>query len=196
MPLTELDEGTALVVIDLQQGIVSMPCAPHSATEVVERTKLLAQSFRDSGLPVVLVNVNGRAPGRTDSGGIRSTTPPPDWADIVPELKEFRDYLITKQRPGAFLGTGLDELLRQNLITQVVLTGVSTSNGIEATARSALDLGYNVTLVEDAVSDLDLNRHNYCVETVFPRIGEVTNTTEVLGFLQKDRTKSRQRRNS
>ena len=67
MALTKLDERTALVVIDLQKGLVTMPALPHSIADVVERTTLIARAFRESGLPVILVNVDGIAPGRTDA---------------------------------------------------------------------------------------------------------------------------------
>ena len=78
MPLTTLDAKAALIVIDLQKGIVGMPTV-HPVPEIVVRTAELARAFRKRGLPVVLVNVDGRAPGRTDAG-----MPPfpsaPDWS--------------------------------------------------------------------------------------------------------------------
>jgi nicotinamidase-related amidase len=182
MALTKLDERTALVVIDLQKGIITMPALPHSIVDVVERTTLIARTFRESGLPVVLVNVDGIAPGRTDAGRFSGSFPP-DWAEIVPELKEYADHIVTKQRPGAFHGTGLDNYLREHNVTQIVLTGVSTSNGVESTARSAYDLGYHVTLVADAISDRHADTHWHSVEKIFPRLGEVTKTDEILKFL-------------
>lgn len=182
MALTKLDEKTALVVIDLQRGIIAMPALPHSITNVVDRSTRIPRAFRESGLPVVLVNVDGMAPGRTDAGRFRGSFPP-DWTEIVPELKEHADHFVTKQRPGAFHGTGLDEYLRENKVTQIVLTGVSTSSGVESTARSAYDLGYHVTLVADAISDRDADTHRHSVEKIFPRLGEVTTTDEILKFL-------------
>ena len=182
MALTKLDERTALVVIDLQKGIVAMPTKPYSTADVVERTTRIARAFRKTGLPVVLVNVNGMAPGRTDARRL-SASFPTDWAEIIPELKEYADHFVTKQRPGAFLGTGLDEYLHENNVTQIVLTGVSSSNGVESTARSAYDLGYNVTIVADAISDRDADTHQHSVEKIFPRLSEVTTTDEILKFL-------------
>ena len=83
MSLSTLDPRTALVVIDLQNGIVAYPTA-HPTSEVVKRSSMLAAAFRQHGLPVVLVNVTGGAPGRTEqprSVGER----PADWADLVPD---------------------------------------------------------------------------------------------------------------
>jgi nicotinamidase-related amidase len=182
MPLTKLDTISALVVIDLQKGVVAFPTA-HPIIDVVNRTAQLARAFRARGLPVVLVNVSGRAPGRTDAGP-RDFSPPPDWTDLVPELDRHpSDILITKQRWGAFLGTTLDEILRGRGVTQIVLAGVSTSAGVESTARSAYDLGYNVTLVLDAMTDRDPDAHRHCVEKIFPRLGETTTTEALLNLL-------------
>jgi nicotinamidase-related amidase len=109
---------------------------------------------------------------------------PPDWAELVPELeRQPEDHLVTKQRVGAFIGTHLDDYLRRRGVTQVVLTGISTSAGVESSARSAYDLGYNVTLVVDAMTDRDPDAHRYCVEKVFPRIGETGTTSDVLKLL-------------
>jgi nicotinamidase-related amidase len=186
MPITKLDTLTALVVIDLQKGIVTVPTA-HPIKEIVDRSAQLARAFRKLGLPVVLVNVAGPAPGRTDVGP-RKFAFPPDWTDLLPELERHAsDYLVTKQRVGAFLGTDLDIYLRRRGVTQVVLTGVATSAGVEATARSAYDLGYNVVLAVDAMTDRDADSHRHSVEKIFPKIGETGTTSDVLKLLQGGR---------
>jgi nicotinamidase-related amidase len=91
---------------------------------------------------------------------------------------------VTKQRVGAFLGTPLDEYLRQRGVTQVVLAGIATSLGVKSTARSAFDLGYNLVFVVDAMTDLGLEAHQHSVTYVFPRIGETTATDELLARLK------------
>jgi len=182
MPLTKLDPISALIVIDLQKGIVGMPTV-HPASEIVARAGQLARAFRERNLPVVLVNVAGRAPGRTDAG-IPNFALPPDWTELVPELdQQPSDVLVTKQRWGAFLGTDLDDYLHRRGVTQVVLTGVATSIGVESTARSAYDLGYNVTLILDAITDRDVAAHAYAIEKIFPRLGETGTTGDLLKLL-------------
>src|ERR1700723_1667162 len=182
MPLTQLDTNAALVLIDLQKGIVELPTV-HPSSEIVGRSAQLAQAFRERGLPVVLVNVSGRAPGRTDAG-IPKFSFPADWTEIVPELEQHpSDHIVTKQRWGAFLGTTLDDYLRQRGVTQIVLTGIATSAGVESTARSGYDLGYNVTLVVDAMTDRDADAHRHSVEKIFPRLGERAKTDDVLKLL-------------
>ena len=181
MPLTKLDDTSALVVIDLQKGIVGLPCA-HPADEIVGRAAKLAGAFRGRGLPVVLVNVAGRAPGRTEVQF--NFTPPADWTELVPELdRQPSDYTVTKQQIGAFYGTALEQILRRHGVTQVVLAGVATSSGVEATARNAYDHGYNVTLVVDAMTDLSADAHRHSVETIFPRLGETATTDDVIRSL-------------
>ena len=181
MPLTKLDDTSALVVIDLQKGIVGLPCA-HPADEIVGRAARLASAFRGRGLPVVLVNVAGRAPGRTEVQF--NFTPPADWTELVPELdRQPSDYTVTKQQIGAFYGTALEQILRRHGVTQVVLAGVATSSGVEATARNAYDHGYNVTLVVDAMTDLSADAHRHSVETIFPRLGETATTDDVIRSL-------------
>lgn len=185
MPLTKLDDISALIVIDLQKGIVGMRTA-HPAGEIVDRSARLARAFRERGLPVVLVNVDGPAPGRTDAGP-RNFSFPPDWTDLAPELDpQPSDYRVTKHRPGAFLGTPLDDYLRQRRVTQVVLTGIATSVGVDSTARSAFDLGYNVTFVVDAMTDRDADSHRFCIEKIFPRLGETASTDDVLNLLRHE----------
>ena len=182
MPLTKLDDVAALVVIDLQKGIVGLPIATP-AGEIVGQSAQLSRAFRERGLPVVLVNTSRRAPGRTDVGSGFSLSP--DGMKLAPELEQQSgDLLLTKEQPGAFLGTRLNEILRERRVTQVFLTGVATSRGVEATARSAYDLGYNVVLVADAMTDLDAETHRYCIEKVFPRLGEVDVAENVLKMVR------------
>ena len=179
MPLTQLDPTAALVVIDLQKGTTGFQTV-HPVREIIGRTARLARAFRERGLPVVLVNVVGRAPGRTDTGAPKFALTA-DWAELVPELeRQPSDHLVTKQRYGAFLGTDLDVYLRQQGVTQIFLTGVSTSAGVESTARIAYDLGYNVVLVTDAMTDRDPETHRHTIEKVFPRISETETTDNVL----------------
>jgi nicotinamidase-related amidase len=180
MPLTKLDTTAALVVIDLQKGIVRLPTV-HPVGEIIGRAAQLARAFRKRGLPVVLVNVTGAAPGRTDAGPHNLSSLPADWAELLPELEQQPgDHIVSKQRVGAFIGTSLDETLRQRGVTQVFVAGVATSGGVESTARSAYDYGYNVVAVLDAMTDRDADAHRNSVEKTFPRLGETDTTDNVL----------------
>ena len=181
MPLTKVDEKSALLVIDLQKGIVGLPL--EGMDDVVARSAKLAKAFRAAGQTVVLVNVAGRAPGRCDVGFNRPL--PPDFAELIPELEAIAtDVRITKHRVGAFHGTALDEELKKRGITQVFFAGVATGSGVESTARSAYDLGYNVVFVSDAMADLRAETHANCIAWSFPKLGEVEVTETVMGTLK------------
>jgi nicotinamidase-related amidase len=187
--LTALDSRSALVVIDLQAGVLAMSTQPHSAEEVLARTTELAEAFRAHGLPVVLVRVSFAAdggdapPGRT--GVTRTTMSRPEgWDTLVPELVHDGDIVVTKRNWGAFHGTDLDVQLRRRGVTQVVLTGIATSAGVESTARAAHEHGYHVTLVTDAMADADAEIHRNSTERIFPRLGETGTTAEVLDLVR------------
>ena len=182
MTLTVLDPTTALIVVDLQKAVIALP-GLGSVEEVVDNAAALAAEFRARQLPVVLVTVAGGAPGRTEQVRV-PFTPAPGGADLVPQLdQQPGDHLIVKHSWGAFTGTGLDELLRRLGVTQVVITGVVTSAGVESTARAAHELGYNVTLAVDAMTDRNDELHEHSVSRVFPRIGETGSTAEILELL-------------
>ncbi|ANB10067.1 hydrolase [Streptomyces ambofaciens] len=191
MAVTSLDLRTALVVIDLQAGIVAAPTAPHGGAEVVARSAELAEAFRARELPVVLVRVSfatdgaDAVPGRTETGGAGGTRPE-GWDVVVDELAGHPgDLTVTKRNWGAFHGTGLDVQLRRRGVTQIVLTGIATSIGVESTARAAHEHGYHVTLATDAMSDMDAEAHRNSVERIFPRLGETGTTAEILELLAK-----------
>jgi len=182
MALTQIDTVAALVVIDMQKGIVALPTA-HPIVEITARIARLTKAFREKDLPVILVNVAGGAPGRTDYRPTYSF--PDDWTELVPELdRQPSDYTVTKLAIGAFYGTALEQILRRRGVTQVFLVGVATAVGVEATARTAYDHGYNVALVVDAMTDLNADAHKHSVEVTFPRIGETAATDDVLALLK------------
>ncbi|MGW3126649.1 hydrolase [Streptomyces sp. NPDC001123] len=191
MSLSTLDPRTALVAIDLQQGIVGMPTQPYTGAEVVARTVELADAFRDRDLPVVLVRVSFAAdfadavPGRTERQA-RGLAFPEGWDLVVDELSGHPgDIRVTKHNWSAFHGTDLDVQLRRRGVTQIVLTGIATSIGVESTARDAYAHGYHVTLATDAMADGDGEAHRGSVERIFPRLGESGSTAEVLELLAK-----------
>ncbi len=181
MPLSQLDPIAALVVIDLQKGVLAMQTEPAPSV-VLERAARLAASFRTKGMPVALVNVSGRAPGRTSNS--RVFAPQPGWDELAPELGTHpTDIRVTKYNIGAFHGTGLDMHLRRRGVTQIVLCGIATSSGVEATARAGYDHGYNVVSVVDAMADGDPEAHRHAVEKQLVKIGETTTTDALLAAL-------------
>jgi nicotinamidase-related amidase len=182
MPVTKLDPKTALVVIDLQKGIVGLPTV-HPVGEVIQHAAALTSAFRSKGLPVVLVNVAGGAQGRTEQPP-RMKDFPAGWADLIPELNQQpEDHTVTKRTWGAFSNTGLADHLKSLGVTQIVIIGVSTSAGVESTARHAHEQGFNVTLAVDAMTDTNPDAHLNSITRIFPRLGETGTTEEILALL-------------
>ena len=180
---------TALVLIDLQKGILGRQTAPHSASDVLARSVRLADRFRSVGALVVLVHVSF-----SPDGGDRLTQPTdeapppaatqPGWDEISPELaRDPKDIVITKRQWGAFYGTPLDLQLRRRGIRTIVIGGIATNFGVESTARDAFEHGYALVFVEDAMAALSSEAHSFAIKTIFPRLGRIRSTEEVLKSL-------------
>jgi nicotinamidase-related amidase len=191
IPITALDPTTALLVVDLQAGMLGYP-AIDPVREIIYRAATLAAAFRRCHLPVVLVNLDRGSPGRTEqnrAGGSKQV--PVSMAMLVSQLdRQPSDHTVTKQSWNAFAGTGLDEYLKQRHVSQVVIAGISTSLGVESTARHAYESGFNVTLALDAMTDSDAAAHFNSVTRIFPRLGETGSTEEIVAVLAKVRTGS------
>lgn len=186
-----LDPATALVLIDLQQGILAMPTA-RPADAVLANGIALAEAFRAHKLPVVLVNVAWSPDGgdlpTTDVDRPGPATAPPAAFSVIPaELAALGDVTVTKRHWGAFTGTELDLQLRRRGVHRIVLAGISTSVGVESTARTAWEHSYGLVFAEDATADLDAASHAHSFEKIFPRIGRVSSTAEIIAALDASR---------
>jgi nicotinamidase-related amidase len=194
MPEKTLDlepARTALVVIDLQKGIVAMPGAPHDTPAVVARAAALAEECRARGVFVVLVHV-GPSPDRRDAlvpivdEPAQWQTPGPGWDELVPELgPKPGDHVVRKHQWGAFYGTDLDLQLRRRQVGTIILCGISTNFGVESTARDAYERGYQQIFVEDACTASSAEDHALTFRAVFSRIGRARSTQEVLAALER-----------
>lgn len=181
-------QSTALVLIDLQRGITGISLAPYSGSDVVARSAELAAAFRAKGAPVVYVRVDIadmiHLPTDSPTRDPNAPPPPPEASQIVPESGiQSGDLLITKRQWGAFYDTGLDQQLRRRGIKTIVLGGIATNFGVESTARAALDMGYGLVFAEDAMTTMSKEMHEFSVTQIFPRIGRVRKSAEVLEAL-------------
>jgi nicotinamidase-related amidase len=188
--MTELrldPKKTALVLIDLQNAIVGMDTEPHTAGQVVEKSKRLAEAFRAHGAPVVYVRVdlNDFLKLPVDKPQKMGDTPPPAVASEIAASAGFRpgDILLTKRHWGAFAGTDLEHQLKTRGVDTVVLAGISTNAGVESTARQGTGLGFGFVLVEDACAGQEAEQHRFAFEKTFPRLARVRTTDEVIAAL-------------
>ncbi|MDT8911369.1 isochorismatase family protein [Amycolatopsis sp. PS_44_ISF1] len=170
--MTEIDPASsALVLIDLQERIVALPTTPLSGPEVVANAVRLRDAFAEAGAQVVVVEV--RRPGREDEGN-----------EVVPEVKpRAGEKLVVKRTIGGFYGTGLHAHLRDAGVRTVVFGGIATEFGVESTLRAAADHGYATVAVSDAMTGLSEISHESALTKIFPRLGTVATTDEVLAAL-------------
>ncbi len=188
--LLQLDmKKTALVVIDMQKGIMGLQGAPYDSSAVLTNVVKLADAFREKEAFVVLVNV-GTKDGKdmlrpvTDQPSAILGERPSDWSVIVPELgPKASDHLVTKHQWGAFFGTDLDLQLRRRGIDTIVLCGIATSIGVETTAREAYQHNYQQVFAEDAMTALIAEEHYHTLKYIFPRIGKIRKTDEIIASL-------------
>lgn len=183
MALSAIDDNAALIVLDLQVATAGMPTTPHTAAHIFQRSAGLAKAFRDKGLPVVWVNVAGGSSGRTQTAP-QTGDLPENWTELPEELGVApSDKTITKFGWGAFHDERMGALLKEAGAGQVFLTGLTTSQAVESTARSAYERNYHVVVVTDAIGDLDTDAHTHSVNRIFPQLAELATTAEVLAFL-------------
>jgi nicotinamidase-related amidase len=176
-------KSTALVLIDLQKGVLAMPVAPHAAAEVYERSLRLAERFHAVKAPVVWVRVSF-ASDLADAPLLPVDQPnnyaalPPGW-DEFPRPLHPSDLTVTKRHWGAFYGTELDLQLRRRGVRRIVLGGIATHIGVESTARSAAEHGYELVIPEDLCSSMSAETHAFSFKHTFPRIARVTTSDAI-----------------
>ncbi|MCL9940379.1 hydrolase [Klebsiella aerogenes] len=182
-------KNTALVVIDLQEGILPFAGGPHRADEVVRRAAKLAEKCRQQGSPVIMVRVGWSAdfaealkqPVDAQAGAVKL---PENWWVYPPALgKQDSDIEVTKRQWGAFYGTDLELQLRRRGIDTIILCGISTNIGVESTARNAWELGFSLVIAEDACSAASAEQHQGSMTHIFPRIARVRSTEDILAAL-------------
>ncbi|MEJ0095561.1 MAG: hydrolase [Methylocella sp.] len=185
--MTDLDpRTTALVLIDLQKGIVDMPFEPRSGAQILQTSIGLAQRFRAAGAPVVLVNVAWSADfGDALRQPVDQPTPrptnglPAGWSDLADGLPEPTDIRVTKRQWGAFYGTDLELQLRRRGVKTIVLGGVATNFGVESTARQAWEHGYNLVIAEDATASRSSAMHDFAITAILPRIAILAQSADI-----------------
>lgn len=182
-------EKTAIVVIDLQKGITSIPTEPHTSKVVIENTAKILTGVRKNNMPVFLVHVTPSKDMKDALHPVSETSFQmskfdPSWSEFVPELNiQPSDFLITKHQWGAFYGTELDLQLRRRKIDTIILCGISTNIGVESTARFAFEFGFNQIFVEDAMAARSKEEHEYPLKYIFPRLGLIRSTEQVIRAL-------------
>jgi nicotinamidase-related amidase len=173
--------STALLIMDLQQGIVERFGDDDG---YLDRLAAAAAAARGAGIPVIYVTVSFR-PGYPEvsdrnksfaaiAGSGRFTEGDP-VREVHPAVApQPGDVLVTKRRVSAFTGSDLDVVLRARGTDHLVLAGIATSGVVLSTLRQAADLDYRLTVLADGCLDGDPEVHQVLLGKVFPRQAEVT----------------------
>ncbi len=179
---------TALIIIDLQEGILNPEPTPFTAEQIVGHAATLGRAFAQAGAPIVLTTTDF-ANSYADAPKGLADTPwalpeqglPANFAKLVPAIDELPATLrLAKRQMSAFFGTELDLQLRRRGCETVLICGVATNFGVEATARQAFDLNYNVVIASDACSSVAPGLHDFSVTMILPRIARLRNTADLV----------------
>jgi nicotinamidase-related amidase len=183
-------EKTSVVVIDLQKGIAAIPTEPYPAKEIISNSVKILNAARGKSMPVFLVHATPSADFKDALKPVSETTfssfkNDPSWSEFIPELNIHpTDFLITKHQWGAFYGTELDLQLRRRKIETIILCGIATNFGVESTARFAYEFGFNQIFASDAMAARSKEEHEYPIKYIFPRLGLIRKTDEILKAFQ------------
>ncbi|NRD79979.1 cysteine hydrolase [Bacillus sp. BRMEA1] len=184
------NKKTALLVMDLQNGIVSRFA---ENTEMLKPFQKAIEAARENHIPVIFVRVgfsegypevsqqNKAFSAITKYGGMTVSDSATQIHDSV-EPKP-NEPVITKYRVSAFAGSNLEIILRSQQIDSLVLSGISTSGVILSTLREAADKDFSLTVLSDACLDADPEVHSVLIEKVFPRQAEVQTVDTWIGTL-------------
>jgi nicotinamidase-related amidase len=134
--------NTAVLVIDMQQGLCVGPDAAHDCAGTIQRINAVTQRARAAGAPVIFIQHESRT-GYLEHGS-------PDWQLATGLDVQAADLRVRKTTPDSFLGTELHALLQERGVQELVVCGMHSEFCVDTTTRKALALGYPVVLIADA----------------------------------------------
>ncbi|MGK4585099.1 cysteine hydrolase [Kitasatospora sp. HPMI-4] len=175
--LTLTPSRTALLLMDLQVGIMALLPGDHTA--VVRRAQQAHQAAAAAGVQVVFVRVAfTEAEFKEISKNNKTFAPAAEhhlFAEGSPEVAFCpdvrpgpKDHIFTKTRTDAFSTTRLDAFLRERGIDTLVLAGLTTSGVVLSTLRDAADRDYRLFVLSDVCADPDADVHDTLINSVFP----------------------------
>jgi nicotinamidase-related amidase len=139
----------ALIIIDMQKGMLNPTLPPRNNPDAEDNIARLHAAWRKSGQPVVSVRHISRAPSSVFAPGQSGVEFQERFLPLAHE------HVVEKNVPDAFINTGLERWLHARGIRQLVIVGVSTNNSVEASARTAGNLGFETVVVADACFTFD-----------------------------------------
>ena len=189
----------ALLIWDMEYAI-----APNAFNykDILANLKMLSAAARDVGVPVfysqqtgfdllkeeagVWVRVRMKRAKAADPSVLLKEKEDPHGRDIVDELKpQAKDIVFQKRRPDGFVGTDFDLMLRSNGVRTLLIGGVATEGGVEGTARSARNLGYDVVVLKDSVGSRSRELHDLALKLMEQTHFDLATASEVAGIWRR-----------
>ena len=180
---------SALIVWDLQYGIASKVANLDS---ILANAKALIEACHNVGRPVFFSQSTGLSYGFQSpymrywlaKRGIDPKIPrmlegSGEWKIIKEIEPSGEDFVLKKATQSFFVGTNLEQLLRNSGIECIIIAGVSTEVGVEATARHGAQIGFVPVIAEDAIGSSDKQLHEASL-AVMRKLFEVKPTKEIL----------------
>ncbi len=182
-----LGENPALLIVDMIRGFTDPACPLGSdCPEVVEANRSLLNEFHKAGQPVIFTTVVYHSDDqarvfRDKIDALNLLTPASDWVKLDPRLPfHSGDILLEKQWASAFHKTGLDERLRAMGVDSLVVTGLTTSGCVRATAVDGLQYDYRVVVPREAVGDRNANAHEANLFDLHAKYADVNSLADVI----------------
>ncbi len=180
-----MEQNTALLVMDMQVGIVAM--LPDASVVKTNVAKAIAHA-RSSKIPIIYVvvgfrqgtpeismNNKGFSASKERFAGMNMA----EFMKVHPDLEpQAGELIVIKRRVSAFTGSDLEVVLRAFGIQHIILTGIATSGVVLSTLREAADKDYRITVLSDACADGDEEVHRVLTTKVFPRQADVMTVEE------------------
>jgi nicotinamidase-related amidase len=134
----------------------------------------------------VWIRIRMKRAKATDPRQLLQEKEDPHGREIVAELKpEAKDIVFQKRRPDGFVGTDLDLMLRSKGIETILMGGVATEGGVEGTARTGRNLGYNMVILKDAVGSRSRELHELALKLMEQTFFDLATTSDVAELWQK-----------
>jgi len=142
-----------LIIIDMQKGMANPTVGARNNPQAEENIAQLLRAWRAAGAHIVHVRHISRSPTSPFAPG-------QSGVEFQPALQPLpHEHVVEKNVPDALINTALERWLRVRAIDEVVLVGVSTNNSVEASARTAGNLGFRTTVVADACFAFAMRDH-------------------------------------
>jgi nicotinamidase-related amidase len=185
-----LARSPALLVVDMINGFTDPACPLGThCPEVVAANIELLTAFRQRGLPIFFTTVvyhsqQQASVFRAKVPALNLLEPGSGWVDVDARMaRQASEPLIEKQAASAFFGTDLDKQLRALQVDSLVVTGLTTSGCVRASAVDGLQNNYQTVIAREAVGDRNPEAHQANLFDLNAKYADVLSLNEIIALL-------------